>query len=741
MNLSDFVIDLSDYQVIKESIGEGSIGTVSIIEETTTNMQYSAKICHNRCSSASCQRQFLSEVEMMKRVEYPSILRFIGFNMTNFAKKMYPTIITEYMYNGSLSQMLNNERLGKSGPYWSITTKQNVIFGLTAGMNFLHKKHILHHNLKPSNILLDKDYYPKICDFSMSKIINKSNSEILNQENSKSVIQSIEPYSIFIPPEIFIGKKWNYKIDVYAYAYILYEILSGTIPKIDAATPYIAMQKIEAGERPDTSIISNEAYQSLITECWRTNPDERPTFSEIIKRFQSDKSYLIDAYELSSKDNGDTIDIFKVSDYFHSLGYELLYVENHKPKTEDIVNYARLSKDHQSLIQRALDGNAEDCFIVAEMLEKWNTSPDVQIHSNDTEKSNSNEKIKPDIMEAIKYYKYAASLGSTEAMLKYANILYDGRYYPHVNKNKIEAAKYYKMAADAGNVIGMNFYGVILDEGRGVPQNKKEALRYYKMGVTKGNMDSMVNYALLLQKEEILIPNENTQSINNHGHNHNESDNDNDSVSDNDNENEENIDTEIQTKDAKYFIDNETRNQCLIEAARYMKIAADAGNSNGMYNYARMLHQGEGVSKDLEESARYAKLAADSGNQFAMLSFGHLLEKGEGVHKNIEEAVRYFKMAADKGNEKGMLKYSRMLQTGIGSQKNLIESTKYLKMCALKGNAEGMFQYGLSLKEGEGIEKNLDESISFFYQASLQGHIEAKQEYEKLTKNITCVIS
>ena len=76
-----------------------------------------------------------------------------------------------------------------------------------------------------------------------------------------------------------------------------------------------------------------------------------------------------------------------------------------------------------------------------------------------------------------------------------------------------------------------------------------------------------------------------------------------------------------------------------------IKIAADQGDSDAMYNYGLMLYKGEGIEMNKEEACRYYKMAADKGDIDAMNYYGLMLEKGEGVSMNKEEACRYFQMA------------------------------------------------------------------------------------------------
>lgn len=87
----------------------------------------------------------------------------------------------EYAANGSVYQYIKKERSSVSE--WNATKKLICIFGVASAMQYLHSHRILHRDLKSENILLTKDFLPKLSDFGLVKPIHLNESSITPQSN------------------------------------------------------------------------------------------------------------------------------------------------------------------------------------------------------------------------------------------------------------------------------------------------------------------------------------------------------------------------------------------------------------------------------------------------------------------------------------------------------------------------------------------------------------------------------
>ncbi|KAF7034430.1 hypothetical protein CFC21_045449 [Triticum aestivum] len=124
--------------------------------------------------------QFKNELLNLMRVQHPNIIRLVGYCSETrdvvvehngkliLASMEERALCLEYMHGGTLDKLISDE---SSGLDWGARYK--VIKGICKGLKHLHtgsKDPIYHLDLKPANILLDKDMTPKIGDFGMSRL-------------------------------------------------------------------------------------------------------------------------------------------------------------------------------------------------------------------------------------------------------------------------------------------------------------------------------------------------------------------------------------------------------------------------------------------------------------------------------------------------------------------------------------------------------------------------------------------
>lgn len=182
MSDSSNLVDLQKYEILRK-IGSGAFSEVFLVKEKSSDKFYAAKILNNKIDEENIKDEntflIFREIKLISSLNHPSIIGFQGFSPTDFKNKPRPTIITEYIPNGTLSNILELEQKGLSPKCWDDTRKLINIYGIACGLLYLHSNNIIHRDMKPDNILMDEYLFPKIADFGLSKT-TVSTSESMN---------------------------------------------------------------------------------------------------------------------------------------------------------------------------------------------------------------------------------------------------------------------------------------------------------------------------------------------------------------------------------------------------------------------------------------------------------------------------------------------------------------------------------------------------------------------------------
>ncbi|XP_076900225.1 cold-responsive protein kinase 1-like [Bidens hawaiensis] len=193
-------------------IGEGGFGPVY-----WGRLKHGKYVAIKVLSSESKQgaREFLTEIKVIYEIEHENLAKLRGC-CTEGDNRI---LVYEYIENNSLAQTLLGG--GHSSIQFSWKTRTKICIGIAKGLAYLHeevKPHIVHRDIKASNILLDKDLTPKISDFGLAKLIPANMTHISTQ-----VAGTIG----YLAPEYAIRGHLTRRADVYSFGVLLIEIVSG----------------------------------------------------------------------------------------------------------------------------------------------------------------------------------------------------------------------------------------------------------------------------------------------------------------------------------------------------------------------------------------------------------------------------------------------------------------------------------------------------------------------------------
>ncbi|OHT04494.1 TKL family protein kinase [Tritrichomonas foetus] len=266
INYRNWKVSITDFEK-KNPVGTGVSATVYYSLDKRTGQEVAIKEFRFLKMNGNKLQSFQREVAALATAIHPSVLGLIG------ATETPPfCIITEWMPNGSLYHDLHdNNRLDATG-------RTIAAFDIARGMQYLHSIHIAHRDLKSLNILLDSNNRIRICDFGFSR-----------HAASDSRMTSGIGTPHWMAPEI-LTTEHNYtsKVDVYAYGVVLWELATKLTPYHGMYTRLIISEVKNKDIRPQLPNDINPALKDLITQCWDRDPDVRPSFDEIVRRFEEE---------------------------------------------------------------------------------------------------------------------------------------------------------------------------------------------------------------------------------------------------------------------------------------------------------------------------------------------------------------------------------------------------------------------------------------------------------------------
>ncbi|GJW79068.1 serine/threonine-protein kinase CTR1 [Tanacetum coccineum] len=267
----DFPLDVEDLDipwsdmVLKERIGAGSFGIVHRADWNGSDV--AVKILLEQDFHPERLNEFLQEVAIMRRLRHPNIVLFMG------AVTQPPnlSIVTEYLSRGSLYRLLH-----KPGAKEALDERRrlSMAYDVAKGMNYLHRRNppIVHRDLKSPNLLVDRKYTVKVCDFGLSRL--KANTFL----SSKTAAGTPE----WMAPEVLRDEPSNEKSDVYSFGVILWELATLQQPWGNLNPAQVVAAVGFKCKRLEIPRDVNPQVAALIEACWANEPWKRPSFSAIM---------------------------------------------------------------------------------------------------------------------------------------------------------------------------------------------------------------------------------------------------------------------------------------------------------------------------------------------------------------------------------------------------------------------------------------------------------------------------
>ena len=664
-------------------IGRGGSAHVYSAFDKETGKKIAIKCIFLNPTNKRAIIEFERETKIMAEVAHPTIVGLINYIRPSKTTRGNAFIFTELMPNGSLESVLQKAREGNAPKEWNNTTKMKILYGIAVGMNHIHNKGVIHRDLKPGNVLIDEFFNPRITDFGLSKITQISQT----QSTFSGTIK-------WMAPEILNENSYySFPVDVYAYAIIIYEVISGIVPFGVNKSQFNIMSDVVNNIRPTVPDNFPASYKKLMEECWNQDPNLRPTFSKIVQELAKPE-YVLEGADLE-----------KFNEYAELISAPIVVTPN-----------------LTSIIGDAPSDESDECdetFAIEKIDQIRKTARDgegqeqIEALINLGMMLETGEMIPKDVTEAAACYKKAADKGNAVAQHKFGHMLELGI---GVEKDEKAAFAYYKLSADNKNPDGIQGYACCLLNGIGGPANAKEGVRLIKESADARNAKGLFNYGLLLLHGEFIPMN---------------------------------------AEQAKECFKASSDLGYIPALVRYGMILTKSNQFDEAFEvFTRASNSGDAAAdvqlgllmekqNKFEEAASYYNKAAREGNSNGLLKYGFCLLNGKGVPLNKTEASNYFKKAAEQGNTQAMVTYAKMCIDGTIIKKDVEKGVDLLTKAAAKKNKEASLTLGNLYFEGTEVTRDLQKAAFYLDDKDVYtGNINVIQKLELIySKDISKAIN
>ncbi|KAF7354913.1 Protein kinase domain-containing protein [Mycena sanguinolenta] len=210
------------------------------------------------------------EALIWRQLSHPNLLPFFGMYMLENRL----CLISPWMDNGDLKKFLNNPP--------NDIDRVALIADVAQGLEYLHSNDVVHGDLKTVNILVTPSRRACISDFGLSTIVDELSLKMTF--SSRSGRAGTVRYQA---PELLKNESpTHFGSDIYAFACVGYEILTGKVPFFEVANEASIIFKVVIEEaRPSgLELIFPDKLRLLLVDCWHQKADKRPTSSAILQR-------------------------------------------------------------------------------------------------------------------------------------------------------------------------------------------------------------------------------------------------------------------------------------------------------------------------------------------------------------------------------------------------------------------------------------------------------------------------
>ncbi|ETE72284.1 Proto-oncogene tyrosine-protein kinase Src, partial [Ophiophagus hannah] len=217
---------------------------------------------------------FLQEAQVMKKLRHEKLVQLVLESLMTFDFPLCEFLTTICSLVGSLLDFLK----GEMGKYLRLPQLVDMAAQIASGMAYVERMNYVHRDLRAANILVGENLVCKVADFGLARLIE--DNEYTARQGAKFPIK-------WTAPEAALYGRFTIKSDVWSFGILLTELATkGRVPYPGMVNREV-LDQVERGYRMPCPPECPESLHDLMCQCWRKDPEERPTF-EYLQAFLED---------------------------------------------------------------------------------------------------------------------------------------------------------------------------------------------------------------------------------------------------------------------------------------------------------------------------------------------------------------------------------------------------------------------------------------------------------------------
>ena len=250
------------YRIV-EHLGRGGMAEVYKAYQANLDRYVAIKLMHQfLAADQDFISRFEREAKNVAGLRHPNIVQVFDFDVHNGT----PYMVMEYIEGDTLKTYL--EQLNREGKPLPMAEAINIIREVGHALSYAHKQKMIHRDVKPANVMLDKGGRVILTDFGIAKILTGP---------SFTVTGATIGTPAYMSPEQGLGRPGDHRSDLYALGVMLYQLVTGQLP-YEADTPLAVMLKHVNEPLPLPRTFKAdlpEGIERIILKAMAKNPDDR----------------------------------------------------------------------------------------------------------------------------------------------------------------------------------------------------------------------------------------------------------------------------------------------------------------------------------------------------------------------------------------------------------------------------------------------------------------------------------